>query len=205
MQLVWSLSSMTMKILSSYWNNYFSCVVGLFVFSGAFSQPGFHFFPADQVDEHVERRGWDRGYKSHSSWSAHGQLEGFGECRLQVCRNSWVEVDSLAKPQNLQLSDCTPCFSDTVNDRFLHTRSFFWVWCWLVQEEGGNRVTEARGKAEWAGRGREESTQGLPHRVGLKCTGFSLYLVVSRFNCHRLLMKLLPIGISVSYMQVLIL
>lgn len=48
----------------------------MFVFSGAFSQPGFHFFPADKVDEHGE--GEDGGYKSNSSWSAHGAGTGAG-------------------------------------------------------------------------------------------------------------------------------
>lgn len=38
---------------------------------------------------------------------------------------------------------------------------------------------------------------GAANRVGLKNTGFSLYLAVSRFNCRRLIVKLLKIGISV--------
>ena len=103
----------------------------------------------------VEGWGWDRGYKSNSSWSTYREPEGFGERRPQDCRNSWVEVDSLAKPQNPQLSDCTPCFSDTLNDRAFHTQSFFWVWCWLVQDERGNKGWQM-GQGRRSGRGEGE-------------------------------------------------
>lgn len=63
----------------------------VFVFSGAFSQPGFRFFPADKVDEHVGRQWEGVGVTSDSSWSSDRELEGFSK---------WVEVDSLDKPQN---------------------------------------------------------------------------------------------------------
>lgn len=105
-----------------------------------FPSPGFPFFPADKVDEHVGEAGVG-GCKSNSSWSAHGELEGLleglSECRQQACRDSWVEVGSLDKPQSPPLCDCMPCFSDTRNDRALYTQSFPLVWCRLVAGEGG--------------------------------------------------------------------
>lgn len=56
---------------------------------------------------------------------------------------------------------------------------------------------EEKGKGDrWAREGRavgekgSVSDCGAANRVGLKNTGFSLYLAVSRFNCRRLIVKL---------------
>lgn len=87
---------MIMEMLSSCLNNYFSCVVGVFVFSGAFSQPGFHFFPADKVDEHVGRQ------RTGVTKVIQVGLPTRGWRDIQACRDSWVEVDSLDQPQNPQ-------------------------------------------------------------------------------------------------------
>ena len=49
----------------------------MFVFSGAFSQPGFLFFPADKIDKHVGRL-WERmGVIRVSSWSRRQELGDF--------------------------------------------------------------------------------------------------------------------------------
>lgn len=50
-QLAWRLNSVIVEILHV--EAIISPVLLVFVFSGAFSQPGFHCFPADKVDEHV--------------------------------------------------------------------------------------------------------------------------------------------------------
>lgn len=73
----------------------------VFVFSGAFSQPGFHFFPADKIDEPVGRL-WERngGLQVIQAGPADRVLEGSSGCRRQSCGDSWVEMDSLDKPQN---------------------------------------------------------------------------------------------------------
>lgn len=85
-----------METLSSGWSNDFSCVVGLPVFSGAFSQPDFYFFPADKVDEHVGRQ-WEKmgGLRVIQAGPAQRDWRDF-----QNCRDSWVEGDLLDKPQN---------------------------------------------------------------------------------------------------------
>lgn len=55
------------------------------------------------------------------------------------------------------------------------------------------------GQGRWSGRGEgwRRERLGVTYRVGLRSTVFSLCLLVSRFNCLRLIMKQLKTGLSV--------
>lgn len=72
---------------------------------------------------------------------------------------------------------------------------------WRREEGKGDRWVR---NVEQSERGQDQKDYGAANRVGLKNLGSSLYLVVSKFNCLRLIMKLLKIGISVFCIQFLV-